>query len=240
MKASARAVAERVGSRTILRELASKPPLVLRQTDRGLTLVTGAAGPLGGDETVLTCELTEGAELAVGSAGAALALPGPHGGTSEAIVRLKVGPDASLRWQPQPLVVAAKADHIARFEVDLADSAQLTLVETLVLGRHAEPPGRLRSQWRVRRADRSLLAQDLDVGTGAAAGWNGPAVLGEARVLTTALLVGQKPFDYDVLRNTAGLRVDVLPLADPAAVLVMAIGPDTVRVGRAIAELLAD
>ena len=242
MKAEATAVAERDGDRTVLRRLASQPPIVLRQTDRGLTLVTGAAGPLGGDQTKLTIEVRDAAELNVGSAGAALALPGPHGGTSTATVRLLVAPDASLRWRPEPLVVAAGADHVARFEVSLAETARLAIVETLVLGRHAEAPGRLRSQWRVRRAGRPLLAQDLDVGAGAPNGWDGPAVLGGARVLATALVVD--PFEPPTLTDAppptpAGTRVDVLALADRAAVLVMATGPDTVRVGRALTAALA-
>lgn len=238
MRAAAHALAERDGDRTVLRRIASRPPLVLRQTDGGLTLVTGAAGPLGGDETELTIEVGDAAALTVGSAGAALALPGHHGGTSTALVRLVVGADAVLCWRPEPLIVAAGADHIVRFEVELAESARLRMVETLVLGRHAEPPGRLRSQWRVRRAGRTLLAQDLDVGVGAPEGWDGPAVLGGARVLATALVVD--PFEPPTLPDAlppaaAGTRVDVLALADPVAVLVVAAGPDTIRVGNALA-----
>jgi urease accessory protein len=238
MRAAAHAVAERDGDRTVLRRLASQPPLVLRQTDRGLTLVTGAAGPLGGDQTELTVEVRDAATLTVGSAGAVLALPGHHGGASRATVRIRVGANASLCWRVEPLVVAAGADHIARFEVELSESARLTMVETLVLGRHAEAPGRLRSRWRVRRAGRSLLAQDLDVGAGAPGGWDGPAVLDGARVLATALVVD--PFEPPTFTDAppptpAGTRVDVLTLADPVAVLVMVTGPDTVRVAKALA-----
>ncbi|SHN28644.1 urease accessory protein UreD [Cryptosporangium aurantiacum] len=241
MKASARAVAEFVDGRTVLRQLASQPPIVLRQTDRGLTMVTGAAGPLGGDQTDLTVSVGDGASLTVGSAGAALALPGAHGGTSHALVSLHVGAEASLRWEPQPLVVASGADHVATLDVSLVESARLTLIETLVLGRHQEEPGRLRTRWRIRRGGRTLLAQDLDVGAGAPRGWDGPAVLGGARVLATALAVDPSGFAVDAVRqHTAdGVRCDVLPLVDPAAVLVMAVGPDTVRVGRAVADAVA-
>ncbi|GAA3386090.1 urease accessory protein UreD [Cryptosporangium minutisporangium] len=235
MRASARAVAERVGERTVLRQLASQPPIVLRQTDRGLTMVTGAAGPLGGDRTDLTVVVGDGASLTVGSAGAALALPGAHGGTSSALVSLRVGAEAALRWEPQPLVVATGADHVATLEVSLDVSARLTLVETLVLGRHAEQPGRLRTRWRVRRAGRPLLAQDLDVGVGAPDGWDGPAVLGGARVLATALAVDPRGAAASNVDTAAsGVRCDVLPLADPAAALVVVTGADTVRVGRAL------
>ena len=240
MRASARAVAELVGDRTILRTLASQPPIVLRQTDRGLTMVTGAAGPLGGDRTDLTVSVGDGASLTVGSAGAALALPGVSAGPSHALVSLRVGAGASLRWAPQPLVVAHGADHVASLEVSLDPSARLTLVETLVLGRHAEPPGRLRTRWRVRRGGRMLLAQDLDVGAGAPGGWDGPAVLGGARVLATALAVSPSGFPHyaNRLNTVGGVRCEVLPLADTSAVLVVATGPDTVRVGRALASAL--
>ncbi|WP_084700148.1 urease accessory protein UreD [Cryptosporangium arvum] len=236
MRASARAVVEQVGDRTVFRELASQPPIVLRRTDRGLTMVTGAAGPLGGDRTDLTVVVGDGASLTVGSAGASLALPGAHGGTSSASVSLHVGSGASLHWEPQPLVVARGADHVVSLDVTLAESARLTLVETLVLGRHQETPGRLRTRWRVRRGGRPLLAQDLDVGTGAPGGWNGPAVLGDAVVQATALAVvpSVSPIDADPVTTVGGVRCDVLTLADPSAVLVVAIGPDTVRVGRAL------
>ncbi|MFG1921351.1 urease accessory protein UreD [Cryptosporangium sp. NPDC048952] len=240
MRASARAVVERDGDRTVFREMASQPPIVLRKTDRGLTMVTGAAGPLGGDRTDLTVTVGDGASLAVGSAGAALALPGPHGGSSSALVSLNVGSGASLHWEPQPLVVARGADHVTSLEVSLADTARLTLTETVVLGRHHEAPGRLRTRWRVRRAGRMLLAQDLDVGTGAPPGWNGPAVLGGSVVQSTALTVVPSAFQIDDIPVTTvgGVRCDVLPLADESAVLVVAIGPDTVRVGRAVTAAL--
>ncbi|GAA0254332.1 urease accessory protein UreD [Cryptosporangium japonicum] len=236
MRASARAVVEQVGDRTVFRELASQPPIVLRRTDRGLTMVTGAAGPLGGDRTDLTVVVGDGASLTVGSAGASLALPGAHGGTSHASVSLDVGAGASLHWEPQPLVVARGADHVVSLDVTLAESASLTLVETLVLGRHREPSGRLRTRWRVRRGGRSLLAQDLDVGTGAPAGWNGPAVLGDSVVQATALTVvpSRSRIDAEPVDTVGGVRCDVFPLTDPAAALVVAIGPDTVRVGRAL------
>ncbi|TQS43558.1 urease accessory protein UreD [Cryptosporangium phraense] len=239
MRASARAVAELVGDRTVLRTLKSQPPIVLRQTDRGLTMVTGAAGPLGGDRTDLTVSVGDGASLDVGSAGASLALPGAHGGSSEALVSLHVGANASLRWEPQPLVVATGADHVATLDVSLHESARLTLVETLVLGRHAEEPGRLRTRWRVRRAGRTLLAQDLEIGTGAPRGWDGPAVLGGARVVATALAVDPfRSLDHAARRNTEPeVRCEVMPLADLSAVVITAVGPDTVRVGRALGAL---
>ncbi|MFI5955087.1 urease accessory protein UreD [Cryptosporangium sp. NPDC051539] len=241
MRASARAVAERLGDRTALTTLASQPPIVLRQTDRGLTMVTGAAGPLGGDRTDLTVSVGDGASLDVGSAGAALALPGVHGGSSSATVTLRVGAGATLNWQPQPLIVAAGADHLAVLDVTLDPTARLTLVETLVLGRYGEQPGHLRTRWRIRRGSAPLLAQDLDVGTGAPRGWDGPAVLGGARVLASVLAVDPLGFpDYDAQRTTEpGVRCEALPLADLSAVVLTAVGPDTVRVGRALEAALS-
>jgi urease accessory protein len=239
MRARAAVTAEHVGGRTVLRELRSQPPLVLRQTHRGLMLVTGAAGPLGGDRTELDVLVGDGATLDVGSVAAAIAQPDAHGQESHAVVRLRVEDDATLRWRPEPLIVAVGSDHRSDLEVDLAPLARLVLTETIILGRYREEPGTLRSRWRIRRDGATLLAQDVTLGAGAPGGWDGPAVLAGARVMATALLIDPSLPSREAPLPVDGARTAVLALADPCAMLAVVLAPDALIAARALAALLA-
>lgn len=242
LTATASAVAERVAGRTRLTAVRSQVPLSLRETADGLTVLASAFTPLGGDRTRLEVTVGPGAELAVGSAAAQVAQPGPRTAVSRAAVALAVATGGSLRYHLQPLVVAAGAEH--RFELELVVTAggRALVVDTVVLGRSG-PPGRYRSSWRVTAAGRPLLHTDLDVGTGAPDGWDGPAGIGRARVLVTALLVGAAPPGAprpdDLL--CADLPVDggrVMRLAGPG-VLLSWLGSDPVAARRAVAAFLA-
>ncbi len=224
----ARAVAEHREGRTVLRTLRSEVPLSLRPTADGLTVVASAFGPLGGDSTEVEVVLEPGARLDVGSAGAQVAQPGVACAVSRASVVLHVGAGADLRWRPQPLVVSAGAEHRADVVADVDEGGRLLLVETAVL----RPGGRYRSRWRVAYAGTPLLASDLDVGEGAPAGWDGPAVVGDARVLVNALLVG-----HDVPTGPCP-GGEVFALAGPGALLQW-VGDDPVAAARAVDALAA-
>lgn len=228
-----RVVARNVDGRTVLSALRSTPPVALRATTDGLTLVASAFGPLGGDRTRIEVLLEDGARLRVGSAGAQVAQPGEHDVVSRASLRLDVGAGAHLHWQPRPLVVATSAEHRLRLDVRLETAASAVLVETAVLGRGAEVPGRYRSRWRVTYAGQPLLCADLDVGSGAAPGWDGPAAVGGARVLTTVLVVGGAlPAEGPLCGG------EVMRLAGPGA-LFSWLGNDTVGSDRAVAAVLS-
>ena len=233
LTARACAVAELRAGRTVLSTLRSQVPLRLRETCDGLTVVASAFGPLGGDRTRVEVVVGDGAELAVGSAGAQVAQPGVVDPVSHAEVRLAVGAGARLTWRPQPLVVTEGAEHRATVEVDVDPSATLVLAETTVLGRTAGRPGRWRSSWRVRCDGRPLLSCDLDVGPGAAAGWDGPAVTGGARVLVTVLVTGPDLPPDDLLVDDG----EVLRLAGPGRLLTW-LGHDPVAAERAVAAFV--
>jgi urease accessory protein len=100
-----------------------------------------------------------------------------------------------------------------------------------VLGRHDQLPGRSITRWRVRQAGRSLFAHDLDIGTGAPAGWDGPAVLGGSRVIGSLLVVDPALAGEPELPRIEGAAV--FDLAGPA-VLVVAHGSTTIEVAAAL------
>ena len=233
LTSSACAVAELRAGRTVLTTLRSQVPLRLRETCDGLTVVASAFGPLGGDSTVLGITVGEGAHLAVGSAAAQVAQPGVADHVSRAEVRLRAAARAVLRWQPQPLVVTAGAEHRLAVELDVEPSATVVVAETALLGRTAGQPGRYRSSWRARCDGRPLLSCDLDVGPGSPDGWDGPAVVGSARVLVTALVTGPR-------LPAAGVHAgggEAMRLAGPGLLFTW-LGADPVAGARALTAFL--
>jgi urease accessory protein len=231
MKASAAAVAERgPAGRTRLTRLRSHSPLVLRATGSTLTMVGGAGGPLGGDELTLSVDVLPGARLCVRSAAASVVQPGTQPAAARLTVRVTVGDGAELDWRPEPTVVVAGAELRSDVRVTLAPDARLYWRDVTVLGRHGAPPGRAIARLRVTRGGRALLDQEHAWGPGAPGGWDGPAVLGQARVVATALTVGAPMPEAAQRAAVNGTSGSASWLIAVDAVLSVAVGPDSLGV----------
>ncbi|MFI0942662.1 urease accessory protein UreD [Streptomyces sp. NPDC021020] len=180
---------------TSLPLLAGAGPLAPRRTRAEregwarVTVVGAMSAPLGGDRLRIEAEAAAGARLVVDASAATVSLPGRDGRPAQYDVRLTVGADAELHWLPEPVIAARGSDLRMTTRVTLAPGARLVLREELVLGRHAEAPGRLGTRLTVIYGGRPLLDQALDVGPGAPPGWDGPAVLGPYRTLGQLLVV---------------------------------------------------
>src|SRR5258707_5048003 len=98
MRAAARVVAVLdARGRTRLAVLHGEPPLLPRRTGDGrVHLVGGAAGPLGGDDLLLSLEVGAGASLQVGTVAASVALPGRDGAPSRVRVQASVADGGCL------------------------------------------------------------------------------------------------------------------------------------------------
>lgn len=213
--------------------LRSAPPISLRPAGDVLHLVASAAGPLGGDEVQVEVEVAPGASLTVTSVAASLALPGRSGAPSSLRVVATVGEGAALRWLPQPLVACHGCDHHATAEVAVADGATLEWREELILGRHGEPCGDVRTSLRIDVGGRPLLRHELRAGP-RSPGWDGPAGLAGARAVGQLALVGHS-FVPPSGTPVAGPHAAVLGLEGPG-VLVTALGGDAPGVRRALDE----
>jgi urease accessory protein len=217
----------------------SQVPLVLRRTPEAVYLVSGAAGPLGGDTLELRIEVRAGATLRLRTVAAAVALPGRYGEASRLTVAATVGPGARLEYLPEPTVAADGARHRTEVTIRLAADATLLLRDEVLLGRHGERGGACRTRLAVDRDSargwRPLLRHELDVsGTDAAS--SGPAVLAGHRA--AGMLLSVEPGaaggvdEADVVggaSDAGGVMepwVAVMPLAGPG-VLVTALAHDT-------------
>ncbi|WP_433424773.1 urease accessory protein UreD [Microtetraspora malaysiensis] len=237
------------GGRTRLETLRSDPPLTLRQTGPDVVhLVSTAAGPLGGDRLVLDVAVAPGTTLEVRSIASTLVLPGPRAADSVLVVTARVGAGGSLRFVPEPTVLAAGCAHRVAVRLSLARDAAVFWREEIVFGRHGERPGRCRSRFDAVVDGTPLLRQELVVGEPAADG--SPAVYGTARCVGSTLIAGRghaadAPMAGDGLprgtrpgspesaprRAVLGNGCAVLPLAGPG-VLVSALAEDAVQLRR--------
>lgn len=223
--------------------LRNDPPFTFRPTPGGphaggVVWVGTAAGPVGGDDLRLRVDVGPGAELRLTSVAASLVLPGPRGDRSATAVAVTAGDGARLWWCPEPTIVAAGADHRADTTVRLGAGVELVWVEEVVLGRHGERAGRLRSRLRIEgRAGAPLLCSGLDTGR---PGWDGPAGLAGCRAVAQVVLVGrpaERVLSADPPPAPDGARVALSPLAAGGAAGAVA-GPSTLAVRRAVAEII--
>ncbi|MEU7693031.1 urease accessory protein UreD [Microbispora hainanensis] len=221
------------GGRTRLETLRSDPPLTLRQTGpQRVHLVSTGAGPLRGDHLDLDVDVAPGTSLEVRSVGATLVLPGLADAPSVMVVRARVGAGATLRFSPEPTVLAAGCAHRLVVRLSLAEDATVFWREEIVFGRHGERPGRCHSRFDATVAGRPLLRQDLLIGEEALDG--SPAVYGDARCVGSTLLAGPAwapPAVPDVKRERRAVLGDgwaALPLGGPG-VQVCALGADAVE-----------
>jgi urease accessory protein len=187
MRATARIIAGPTRDGTRCTTLTCEPPLTFRRTSAGLTWVGTAAGPVGGDDLRLTIDLQTEATLTIGSAGASIALPGVTDDRSQMRIEVTLASHASLFWRPEPLILAAGANHIALTRIELGDGVDLVWVDELVLGRHDEQCGRLSSRLVVDGPSGPVLRTGLEIG---APGWDGPAVTNGHRAHAQVLLAG--------------------------------------------------
>lgn len=162
-----------------------------------VALVAAQALLLAGDRVTLDILVDGPHELHLVETGGTVAYD-MRGGTASWNVRVRLLNGAQLTWHAEPFVVAAGADVTRDTRADLGDGCQLTLRESLVLGRTGETGGALRTHSRLSQAGRPLVADDLDLTPQARTGW---AVLGPHRCLDSVITLGHRvPENPDVLQ----------------------------------------
>ncbi len=159
-----------------------------------VSLVSHQAMLLAGDHLRLEIDVGPGGHLELVEPAATIAYSarGGHAGWS---ARVHVEAGGSLVWRSAPMVLAEGCDVDREVDVSLDDGAVAAWYETLVLGRHDEPGGALLSRTRVVHAATPLLVETLDLRDAATRAT--PGILGDQRVIATALVLGL-PVDAEI------------------------------------------
>lgn len=154
-------------------------------TGARVCLVPEGALLLGGDLVEIEVVVGPGAALELVEAAGTVAYD-MRGAAARWDVDARVGCAGTLVWGSEPFVVSAGADVGRTTRVVVDEGARLALRETLVLGRHGEPSGRVAQHLAVTDGGGDpVLVEHL-----ALDGRPSPGVLGGLRVVSTVLALG--------------------------------------------------
>ncbi|WP_161495221.1 urease accessory protein UreD [Advenella sp. S44] len=219
--------------------LRSQAPLILRPTQpkepepqvlraasvARVSLVSGAAGPLGGDDFELNIRVGTGSTLLLNEISSTLLLPGARGGQSSMRINIAVEDDATFVWMAEPVIAAHGCRHEHTINIELAASARLFMRDALQFGRHKEQPGNLLQTLRVKRDGEPLFSQQQQIGPDAV-GWCSCAVLGKHKCMGTVLVVDPQWCAIQPETNVFAVDAALLPLEGPA-VMISALAAET-------------
>ncbi len=209
-------------------------------------LVNTGGGIAGGDRTLVDFTL-QPATSVVATSQAAEKIYGAESDPAVIGVDVRLQHDARLDWLPQETILYDGAKALRTMSVEMAGSATLTLLETLVLGRVARGEqvhqGHWRDRWRIRRDGRLVLAEDVRLSGRIDTIMQAPALGGGSRAVATLIHVDRTaeqklPIVRDVLSRAVsmaaasawyGLLVVRFAAPDPRAVRA-----DTIAVAGAI------
>jgi urease accessory protein len=232
---------------TRIHTLRSEPPLLLRITGAATSdvfpechgaqvhLVSGAAGPLAGDQLHLDINVAAGTTLFLREVGSTLLLPGQHTDPSRTQTRIHVSSKATLTWEAEPIIAAQGCNHHNDIHITLDNDARLLLRESIVLGRHAEQPGDLQQRLRICYANKPLYTQQLTIGTHAP-GWPGPAITNGHQSLGSILVIDTAN-RHDNLPPTPAPDTAISPLPGPG-LLITAVAPNMLTLNQRLAAAL--
>jgi urease accessory protein len=127
-------------------------------------LVNTAGGMAGGDQYQLDVAVGQHARLVITSAAAEKVYRSLNARTA-IDVKIDVAAAGVLAWIPQETILFDASILSRHIEIDLAETAQLLLVEPIVFGRigmgEVIRRGKLFDRWRVRRAGRLVYAEGI-------------------------------------------------------------------------------
>ena len=184
------AVSLRMGAGGIIRRRESGAAKVRMPPAENLAMLINTGGGLaGGDDFQFDITAEEGARLAV-TGQAAERVYRSLGPAATVRVELTAGAGADLMWLPLESILFNGAALHRRLEAELAPSARLLAVESVVFGRtemgEAMNLVDFRDRWRIRRGGKLIFADDIALAGPPPAS---KATLAGAKAMATILLV---------------------------------------------------
>lgn len=200
-------------------------------------VINTGGGVAGGDTVELSAALEDAASAAITTPAAERVYGAADLAAAVIEVKLSLGDGASLAWLPQETILFNGARLQRQISVDMAGSARLVLLETLVFGRQAMGEalscGAVIDRWTIRRNGELVLTEAVRLEGDMAGTLQTPASAGGARVVSTLLYVA--PDATDLLQPVRTALADHEPIAAASAwngllvVRVVAHDSETVR-----------
>jgi urease accessory protein len=153
-----------------------------------VVLVGSRASLLCGDDVGVRIDVGPGAGLEIVELGASVANHVRGGRPASLEVSVSLAGGARLVWLAQPLIASAGCALERRMLVELAAGARALIGESILLGRHAQEPGRVRSRTRITLEGRALVDETLE--TEPAWLLRSPVVAGSANLIEAVTLAG--------------------------------------------------
>lgn len=177
-----------------------------------VALVATTATLLGGDRLALYVEVGPGLRLDLQDVAGTVAFHGRGLGCWVDVV-LRVHEGARLSWAARPIVVAEGSELSRTMRIDVAAGGLLLMRDQLVLGRAGEAGGSVRCHTVITYAGLPALVEDLDLRVPRLE----PGMLGDARVLDSAVAMGWRPSQPKPPHGDGPPAVSVMSLGEPGA-----------------------
>jgi urease accessory protein len=172
-----------------------------------VVLINTAGGMAGGDVFDIRVAVGEHSRLTLGTAAAEKIYRSLAPSTS-VNVTIAVEAGGTLAWLPQDTILFDGARLSRRVEIDLAPSAQLLFVESVVFGRSGMGEimrsGELRDCWRVRRDGKLGYAEGVRLGGRISQSLGEVAVANGGAAIATVLLIPADAAVADAIHALAG------------------------------------
>lgn len=201
-------------------------PFWCRWDGSTLWMVGSAATPVGDDDITVDLRVGPGVHAAVRSV-AAMVVYAARGPGTAFTTRLHVADGATLVWQPEPVIVTARARHRGLLVADVASGGRLLADELVVLGRSDEAAGAFAATTDLRRDGTPVSLTSFDT---AVPGWSGPGGTDGAKVIGNRVVLAP---GADALGDPGPLvdrrSVVLQPEGGGALATTLAPGPDRAR-----------
>lgn len=171
-------------------------------------MINTSGGMTGGDHLDWSFETGPGAALTV-STQACEKIYKSAGGTAVTDIAIKAGSKSRIAWLPQETILFDNSAFHRNISADVDDTAELLMVETMILGRQSMGEvlrsGGIRDRWHVRQNGRMVHAEALSLSGEVDAIVSQKAVTGGCHVFATILLVSTSAERYlDAVRDKIG------------------------------------
>ena len=130
-------------------------------------LINTGGGLVGGDTGRIAVKLAPSTRVTLTSQSAEK-IYGSQGPQTQLDIELELDEAAHLDWIPQETILFRDAHFARKLNVNMAASASLTMLDSVVLGRKASGEaavsGILRDQWRIKRGGHLVFAENISLG----------------------------------------------------------------------------